>query len=403
MTKKWIIALLLLPAIAAGAQGIRLTNYDAPNALYFNADRFFDFNLYERARFGASLLWVSPNENAARQRKVFGQWTLSAYGAYATGDKDWKYGLGAMLRLPGACDPKLRLWAFKDLERAAWRRLGDYTMLTPASNTNLVASRFIGVRGADFDFIFSPSRSWDIVLGISQKWEDYRFGGAGLLYPALDAGQQAPIKSFSEIYTEGKWYGGFRYALYGGIMADRQRLPFFRGIAQYNGQPGGSGLNLFAQAGFATRGAPYSRMFDLSGTAFSLYYFKNSFLTIRPNTLTANIYSHICLNYTAPLPLWSLPWSKPRPFLQANALWGMMFDQDELGCRHWDGLDLQAPSKGIFEVATGFDGFVYWGLMDVGFAVAYQLCPSAASYRHADPAENFAFTIVANFILDKHD
>jgi hypothetical protein len=39
----------------------------------------------------------------------------------------------------------------------------------------------------------------------------------------------------------------------------------------------------------------------------------------------------------------------------------------------------------------------------MGFGVAYQLCPPSAPYFADDPAKNIAFTIVADFILDKYN
>ena len=402
MKKFSLYILFLLPPLLVGAQSFRLTKYDAPNALYINTDRLFGFNLYERWNFQASMLWVSPNQNAAQQRKVFGRWTAGGYLGYSCGPKEWKGGVNVGLRLPGVHDVRMNLWAYKDFERAAWRRFGDWTTLMPSSNINIMASRFMAVKGIDFDLTFSPQRQWDIVLGASEKWEDNRFDATGLLYPAIDASQQAPVKRFTEVYSEGKWTGGFRYALYGGIMSDESLHPFFRGITQYQGKIGDSGLGIFAQLGFATEGTPYSRMFDLSGTGGALYMFSNSFLTVRPNTFTANYYAHLCLNYVAPMPLWELSWSKPKPFLQLNAMWGGLLGQDSQGQRHWDGLALQAPCKGLLEPATGFDGLVYWGLIDLGFGVAYQICPLSAPYLNEEPSENIAFVIVANFILDQY-
>jgi hypothetical protein len=102
------------------------------------------------------------------------------------------------------------------------------------------------------------------------------------------------------------------------------------------------------------------------------------------------------------LPLWELSWSSPHPFLQLNALWGHLFGQDATGFLYWDGLPLQSPNLGIAEMSTGFDGLVHWGLFDLGFGVAYRLCPTSASYFCEDPTQNFAFTIVADLILDKY-
>ena len=452
MTRKWIIALLLLPALHLGAQSIRLTRYDAPNALYLDFDRLYNFNMYERSRIELGLVWVSPSETAAQQRKAFGQLTLLPYIAYGTADHGWKYGLGAMLRLPVKHNVRLCLWASNDLERAASRRLNSYQMLVPSMNDGIVTSRFVGVKGGSMDVMFTPRQWWEVLLGVRHTWEDYRFDASGYFYPTRDGGQQTPPRMFTELRTRVEWKttpdgkGGVTLMLRGGrvqIENDNNNLGatansqfstvqqssakgksqdlhyaetqnrlgeilnsqlkyYWQALAQYNADLGKTGLHLYAQTGFASQEAPYSRMFDLSGTAYSLYFFKNSLLTVRPNTFTTNLFAHVCLNYTAPLPLWELSWSAPHPFLQVNALWGHLLGQDENGQRLWDGLPLQAPNKGLLEPATGFDRLVHWGLLDIGFGVAYQICPLSAAYINKDPGDNIAITVVADFILDRY-
>ena len=402
MTKKWLIALLLIPSMHVGAQGIRLTRYDAPNALYLYSDRLFNFNMYERARFETRLIWVSPNQYAAQQRKVFGQWSVSPWLAYGTGDRGWKYGIGTQLRLPGPRDVRLRLWVYNDLERAASRRLVYYRMLTPSLNDGIVTSRFSGVKGAMFDVLFTPTRGLDIQAGIRQTWEDYRFDSTGCLYPTRNEGEQTDTRMFTEARSRIDSPHGVTLSLLSGRMVDTGSHYYVQALAQYDADMGKTGLHIFAQAGFASQDAPYSRMFDLSGTAYSRYFFKHSFLTVRPNTFTTNLFAHLCLNYTAPLPLWELSWSSPHPFLQINAMWGHLLGQDESGSRIWDGLPLQSPNKGLLEPATGFNGLVHWGLMDIGFGMAYQICPTNATYLHEDITDNFAFAVVADFILDKY-
>ena len=83
-------------------------------------------------------------------------------------------------------------------------------------------------------------------------------------------------------------------------------------------------------------------------------------------------------------------------------MWGHLLGQDENGQRVCDGLPLQAPNQGLLEPATGFDRLIHWGLLDVGFGVAYQICPVSAPYLNEDMGDNIAFTIVADFILDRY-
>lgn len=400
MSKYWLITLLLLSSLYAGAQSIRLTKYDAPNALYLDFDRLYDFNMYERSRLNLSMYWVSPNQTAARQRTVFGQWMLSPYVGYGFGDHAWKYGFGTQLRLPGPKDVRLLLWLYNDLERAASRRLEDYTTLTPSLNNGIVTSRYSGVKGGTFDLHFSPNRECDVTLGLLQTWEDYRFDNIGFFYPFAEPARSQSVRVFSEARARIGWNKKFTFLVVGGRVADSAARFYARALAQYDADFGSSGLHLFAQLGFATEGTPYSRMFDLSGTAFSAYFFKNSFLTVRPNTFTANLFAHVCMNYTAPLPLWKLSWSEPRPFLQLNMLWGHLFGQDEAGKLCWEGLNLQSPYMGVLEPATGFKSLLHWGLTDIGFGVAYQICSHKASYFPQKIEDNLAFTVVADFILD---
>lgn len=421
MSKRWLITLLLLPTIQLGAQSIRLTRYDAPNALYLDADRLYNFNMYERSRLELGLIWVSPSETAAQQRKTFGQWTLTPYVAYGTGDHGWKYGMGAQLRLPGRHGVRLAMWAYNDLERAASRRLNNVRMLMPSMNDGIVTTRYVGVKGGELHVGFRTAYGWNVLTSVRQTWEDYRFDNYGCLYPYRDMSQQAATDMFTEIYARADW----RKALTLSIRAGRQRADrdsqfenelsqpdnsqltirnpqsnyYWQALAQYDADIGETGLHIFGQLGFASREASYSRMFDLSGTAYAMYFFKQSFLTVRPNKFAANAFAHVCLNYTAPLPLWELSWSAPHPFLQVNAMWGHLLGQDANGQRIWDGLALQAPNKGLIEPATGFDRLVHWGLTDIGFAVAYQICPLKANYVYDKIEDNIAFTIVAELIL----
>ncbi len=410
---------MLLPVLQVGAQSIRLTRYDAPNALYVDMDRLYNFNMYERSRLELGLVWVSPNAAAARRRtetpmegrKEVGQWTLRPYVAYGTGDHEWKYGLGTMLRLPGPRGVRLVAWAYNDLERAASRRLNGYRMLLPSMNDGIVSSRFVGVKGGSFDVGFRLRYGWDVQLGALQTWEDYRFDLAGQFYPKEQPARQAETRVFTELRSRIEWQKALTLSLRAGRVGvpagagaggETTSRYYWQALTQYDADMGKTGLHLFGQLGFASEGAPYSRMFDLSGTAYAMYFFKNAFLTVRPNSFTANVFAHICLNYTTPLPLWELSWSSPRPFLQLNAMWGRLLGQDGFGHQTWDGLELQAPDKGLLEPATGFDGLVHWGLLDMGFGVAYQICPASAAYKGENPADNFAFAIVANFILDKY-
>lgn len=402
MCKRLAILLLLFPALVIEAQSIRLTRYRAATALYLDAERLYNFNLYERHRFELGLTWVIPNESCPEAKYFLGQWTLKGYGAYGVGDKDFKLGGSAQLRLPTKSNVRLQMSTYKDLERAASRRLSSYRMLSPAMNTGYVSSRYVGVRGGELSVLATPRKGFDFKIGLRQTWEDYRFDAQVLLYPAVLPQERAEVRMFSELSSRLSWTKGIIADLRVGRMEDSSEHFYLRSLLQYTSPKRLSGISFFAQLGFATEGSPYSRMFDISGTANAIYFFRNTFLTVAPNTFTANLFANVCVNYTAELPLWELSWSSPHPFLQLNTLWGHLFGQDATGFLYWDGLPLQSPNLGIAEMSTGFDGLVHWGLFDLGFGVAYRLCPTAASYFSEDPTQNFAFTIVADLILDKY-
>lgn len=397
MLKKWLILALLAPTLHAGAQGIRLTKIDAPSALYLDAENAVNYNMYEHWRYKLNATWVYPNENSKLAKSSKNQFRAKGYWAYTTGDEDFKYGISSTLKRPKA---SFSVSAFSDIIRAADRNLGTYSLLNPSANTGFVASYFVGVKGGMASAEFKPSRTTTLTLGFRQTWEDYRFDGRRLLFPAINPNDQAEVISFSEFVATIKWKTSLTCMLRSGYIGGYSTNGYLRAILQYKTTYLNNSLKLFSQVGIATKGAPYSRMFDLSGTAYSGFFFSNSLLTVRPNTFAANTYAHVCLNYTMPKPLWTLSFSAPKPFAQVNALWGSMFGQDEYGQMVHDGLLLQSPNKGLIEPALGVDGILSWGLVDFGVALAYQICPSHAAYHYADPTDNWAFTIVGNLNIN---
>lgn len=394
--------LLMLPGLMASAQSIRLTPYRAPSALYLNADHLYGYNRYEHSRIEAGLTWVTPSETSQDRRPSLGRWSVGGYAAYGFKDRGLKYGGAVQLQLPGESNIKLRLRAFNDLEPAASRRLDDVSFLSPELNNTFLASRYVSVKGTRFDVKVSPRRDWVLSAEVLMAWEQYRFNNEGPLYQHLTPEAMPNAHLHASLTARADWNRGLTLTASTGMTySEVGKMPYLRLLAQYDADPFDMGLHLFGQAGFVTAHALYSRMFDLSGTAKSLYFFRNTFLTVRPNTFTSNLFVHLCLNYTPPLPLWELSWSRPQAFLQLNAMWGQLFWQDFDGRRLHDGLVLQAPHRGLLEPAAGFDGLLRWGLLDLGFAVAYQICPLNAPYMNEDPIDNFALAVVATLIFDK--
>ena len=399
MSRRLLILCLLMSAIYADAQHVRLTRYRAPTALYLDAGRLFNYNLYEHARFEAGLIWVVPNEGAEREKPVLGQWRMEGYGAYGTMDRDFKYGGSVQLRLPGRHDIRLRLRGWKDLEQAASRQLEDYRMLSPEYNNSYLASRFCGVRGLQLSSTARLGHGLEGTLALRQSWEDYRFDNLGMRYPTLDPDEASPVTPHSEGSLRLEWHRCLTLVATLGQRSGDDPRGYMRALLQYDNSVEKHDLQIFAQAGYVTAGAPYSRMFDLSGTFPAPYFFSHTMLTVRPNRFAADLFTHACLVYTAPMPLWDLVWTHPRPFLQINAMWGLLHNADNEGCSLREGLSLQAPYMGVVEPATGFDGLLRWGMLDMGFGVAYQLVPPTAPYRNTDPLDNITVALVAKLII----
>ena len=399
MYRRLLIVCLLMSAMYADAQHIRLTHYRAPTALYLDAGRLFNYNLYEHARFEAGLVWVVPNESAEREKPVLGQWRMEGYGAYGTMDRDFKFGGAVQLRLPGRHDWRFRLRGWKDLEQAASRRLEDYRMLSPEYNSSYLTSRFCNVYGMQLSATATLSHNLEGTLSLRQSREGYLFDSLGLRYPTLDPSEACPVSPYTEGSLRLEWQRHLTFLALLGQRGGNDSRGYLRAILQYDNSMDKSDLQIFAQTGYTTAGTPYSRLFDLSGTAPAPYFFSHTFLTVRPNRFVADLFAQACLQYTSPMPLWNLSWTHPRPFLQINAMWGLLHHADSQGRTLHEGLPLQAPHMGLYEPATGFDGLLRWGMLDLGFGVAYQLTPPAAPYRNTDPLDNLTIALLAKLII----
>ncbi len=397
------LLLTLAAALPAGAQIIRLTHYQAPSALYADMGQLFNYNLYEHARFEAGLTWVQPNISfsGTSVRGFLGQWTLSAYGAYGVQDRAFKYGASVQLRPgnylhPGKKDLRLRL-AFKDdLERAASRRLEDYRMTATSLNSGYLASRFSRVQALEGKVIWKPATHWETSVGLRYSREQERFDSTGMIYNSLQPWVNYTEAALRVDYTDRDYHPTHRLTLLlqPGVAYPSQPQPYLRLIAQYaygevDEFGADVGLHLWAQAGYATGKAPTTRRFDVSGTGGTPYYFEHTFLTVPPDRFLSDLFAHLCVKYIAPEPLWKSLYSNPRPFLQANAAIA------DLGV-HGGWLHKVADrSSPLLEPATGFDGILRWGILDMGIAVAYRIIP----FDTINPTDNIAFAIVARLIV----
>lgn len=397
-----ILALLMTLWTATGwAQNVRLTPYRASTALYLNADRLFNYNYYEHVRLETGLSWVIPNVAAEHPKFFLGQWTLHAYAAYGFLDQGFKYGTSVQLRpstsggLPTSC--WLRVSVKDDLEQAGSRLLEDYRMTEMSHNNSYVASRFNRVQAVKAEVNMRLIRTLETSFTLRYSREQILFDQTGRLYPNLNPDENGPFRHYTEGTLRLDYKKNLTVSLTAGAWNDGATHPYARLIGQYTTGDPEEGLHLWGQAGWASHGTPFSRLYDLSGTGGTPYYFEHTLLTVVPGRFAAELFTHLCLVYTAPVPLWDTQLSKPKPFLQLNLLWGQ--EAASAGEQIVDGITVQAPYMGLVEPATGFDGLLRWGLLDMGMAVAYQLTPPQAPYRLENPRDGIAFAIVAKLIV----
>ena len=395
MRKLFIILLFICSSLYAAAQYLPLySNKDY--AIYLNLGSAYQYNLYEHSRAEANFYFVTPN---GAQNKP--QLQLSAYGAYGFFDRGFKYGAKLAVQLPGTMQWKPFVSFRDDIAQAGSIRLGNYELLTPEFNVSFVASYFshirelqVGVSGLPLASLTTSSLSslqFSLSARMLREWS--LFGPNGLLYPHLyDEDEPSHFIDFLEAHIRMDWNGWSLDVLGGAFKQDAQSL-YIRTILQYNNRlqlSKKSYMRIFGQAGWVSQGATASRMFDLSGTRGTYYYFYNSLLTIRPNYFYTDRFVRTSVAFYPFGKLWDLSLTHPEPFVQLGAAYAPA----ALNM----GLD-NGTYLALLEPAIGFDGLLRWGVLDIGAAIAYQLAPTSAFNYSPEPYNNYALTVIAKLIM----
>lgn len=396
MRKLFIILLFVCSSLGALAQYLPLySNKDY--ALYLNLGSAYQFNLYERSRAEANFYFVTPNE--AKNKP---QLQLSAYGAYGFFDRGFKYGAKLAVQLPGAMQWKPFVSFRDDIAQAGSIRLGNYELLTPEFNVSFVASYFshirelqVGVTGLPLASLTSGSLAtlqFSASARMMREWSLFGPDG-GLLYPHVyEEDVPAHFIDFLEAHVRLNW-NGWSLDVQGGAYKDNRQSLYVRTILQYNNRLQLSKktyMRLFAQAGWVSQSATTSRLFDLSGTRGTYYYFYNSLLTLRPNFFYADRFVRTSATLFPFGKLWDFTLSHPEPFVQLGAAYAPA----ALNM----GLD-RGTYLALLEPAIGIDGIIRWGVLDLGAAFAYQLAPTSAYNYFPEPYNNFAITFIAKLIM----
>ena len=417
---KYILAsAMLLGTLPLGAQTIWQGDNGA--AVHLSPDRIYNYNRYEGSRWGLgaeAMLPVGKKDLAAGLRpKLY----LAAYGGYGLADHAMKYGATAGLMMPRRHRTSVFLDYADDLDQQGGHKLSGYSLLNTSDNASYLAQLFSASRRIGLNATTHPTDKLMVSVGAQHSTERYLFTTNGALcYPRLYPTQTMPLTQYNELYAQAVWNQVWTLFVTGGVYeSDFAQGSYVRGIVQYDRtmKKERYALNLYGQGGWCNARAPYSRMFDISGTAYSYYFFRHTFLTVMPYTFTANAYLHLCLNYTTTQPLWRSELSNPKAFAQVQGMWGTLTCGDDPIYAHTlisEGVKpvangealpsepymlMAAPTKGLAEVSAGITHLLrVWGF-DFGVALAYQLTPASAWYHHEDRYSNLAFLSVATLQL----
>lgn len=425
MIKICILALSLSFFCSLGAQNLRINHVWNRTSINFDINRLYNYNGYEHNRFGAGFNISTPLHYDNRYGTLFqNAFYAEAYAGCGTLDHAWKYGARAELQFPRNKVRKYYLDYHHDLERIGGHSFESYNILNTSANSTYFSSRYSMVDRIAAGMLIDFDGPSEVLLELRHSRERALFTESTLLYPTINEEDKMKSCDFNEINIVlwwGKhWTFNLLTALSSPSLTDGNddtfiRADFFRLIAQYANKiqlsDNRGRLSLFAQGGTVLGDAPLSRIFDLGGTGGSRYYFYNTFLTVRPNSFMTDAFLLANIRYTTGRSLWNLAVSKPHPFVQLGAMWGILYGDSVTGNADTRliAIDSQGfptylhvtqPGDGLLEPAIGIDGLLRWGMLDVGVAAAYQLTPKKSTYHLNNFLDNFAVMFTAQLIID---
>ncbi len=402
--------LLFLFTTATYGQYFPLWNNAESDSILLNAGRIWSYNLYEHSRWGAGLRYVHTLPEGTHR------FVADGWASYGLHDKHGKWGLTLDAVHLGKHDQHLYISAVYDLFAVGNRHLTRPSLTELSSYAAIMNRRLYHAERVALGWRMHLEDSRWLGAELRYSAEQSLFDSTGLLYPAH---YHQPHKKTLYGYTEldmGYWNPEFVTLLLtlGCTEESGTRTPlwYMRALAQFDRTfhlAKWLDLRLFAQGGWCDgldHRMPYSRMFDMGGSWGAPFFLGGSLFSARPNEFSANIFGLLSLQIRAAKPLWNY-WdeiwqvgSNPRPFAGAGAAWGYLWQQDADGHRKVNGLDLQAPCRGIGEAVAGIDGIIRWSAVDIGIAVAYRLTPKESIYQLPQKKDNLMLLISASVVIE---
>lgn len=421
-----LLSLLSLSSARLCAQQLRITHLWSHTDLSFDLNRLYNYNIYENNRWGAGLILSTPLHYDTRYGTLFqNRFEASVYAGWGSGDHAWKYGVETSLAFPRNVFREITVGYHHDIEKVGAHSFQPYNLLNTFENSTYFSSRYSFVDKVFGSVSLDPDGPSKVSLSYSHSAEKLLFNNTGLIYPSIYPEEALRPRDFDEMDIQLRWGDYWIVDLLAGVSHLRHTQDeshgHLRAFMQY-GRTFKIGkkahrLSFLGQAGSTSGDAtPIARRFDISGTGGSIYFFRNTFLTVRPNSFLADTYAEACTHFITGKPLWDNAISSPKPFLQLNAVWGTLHQNGKLrgsvvldmqqgsqasaATDHDMMLALIAPDKGLMEAAAGFEGLIHWGVLDIGAAAAYQFTPKKSLYYQDNFFNKFAVMFIATLVLD---
>lgn len=389
--KRTLLILLLISGVAsAHGQYLKVAGDTTRTALFLDAGRLWNYNLYEHSRWGGGLrLTTHPSQF------IFSAIDAEAYLGYGVFDEQFKAGIALSEAIRHSRHHSVH---YQHVERDYFP-VGSRQIVGPWSAGGQLLGGFMSRRMTDNRVVTLGHRwhtdTWRWGVEISWGERGWLFDEKNLLYNIQD-----PIsyESFGRVRLLLRHRCGIaaQYEFFSDWHTMRLLVNYRKSL---HANP--LRLDIFAQGGLTPKENSYIDMFDLGGTWAAPVYFGGNLPTIRPNEFTANAFTLLNLRLQTSQPsfriynkLFSIG-SNPYPFLSLTALWGSMWEQDASGKRPWLTTYLQAPNKGLLEATLGLDGIIRWGAVDFGAAASYRIAPANAAYHHSTRSDNFILLITA--------
>ena len=421
-----LISVLMSGSTLVAQNALRLSHLWSRTNVSFDLNRLYNYNIYERNRWGAGFFLETPLKYDTRYGTLF-QNTFygDIYGAYGTGDRALKGGGSLQLRFPRYMLQRISVGYMHDIERVGRHDFNSYNIVNTYENSSYFSSHYSAIDRLEASVRVDLPGPTAFAFAYRHSAERMLFDAHGLLFPSIDEADALPRIKYDELLLQMDWGKHLKFEILAGrwnpydatlAEGDRRYLHLFGQYANRLTLPNNHGVvSLYAQGGTTATGhTPLSRRFDISGAGITRYYFNNTFLTVRPNSFMADGYVTLHLGYAMSRPLWNARLSKPTPFVQVGAMWGTLYGDDVTdGTGNYHlltgapvdsgdpyAIAIRAPYQGLLEPAIGIDNLFRWGMLDLGVAAAYQLTPKNSAYHLDNFSDKFSVMLVAKLVFE---